>query len=97
MQQLRNFGNEDDLMDIEIYEPATFESQTRPLHKVAKKLKYKDKGYRIEKSKAGGKWSLVKYYRNDFEMRESYGSLGAREISDGFQYRMISPDAGIPA
>ena len=82
-------------MDSDPVEPAAFELQTRPLHKVPKKLKYKDKGYRIEKSKEGGKWSLVKFYRNDFEMRESFNALGSKELAEGFLYRMVSPAAGV--
>ena len=80
-------------MDIDAIEAFSCEPQARPQHKVPKKLKYKDKGYRIEKSRSGDKWSLVKYYRNEFEMRESFNSLGSREISEGFLYRMISPDS----
>ncbi len=77
---------EDELLDLlseHIIAPAK-----RP-----KKLKYQDKGFRIEISRKDGEWKLLKYYRNEVDMRAAYNGLNEalrRAACDPkLNYRMV--------
>jgi hypothetical protein len=67
--------------------------EASPLHRIPKKLKYKDKGFQIQRTLDGQKWTLVCFYRSAEDMRKSYAAR-----LDGWgrdHYRMIFPDGSI--
>lgn len=88
-----NSENPDD--DDVVPEFFQVDSLTRPDRRMPRKLKYKDKGYQIQKTRNGRKWTLVSYYRSAADMRKAYAATGHKDFWDGYYYRMVFPDGSI--
>lgn len=76
-------------------------SLERPIKPIKRpgKLKYQQKGFRIEISTRDRAWKLLKYYRSEADMRKAYRGL-ARSNSRSYidthsSYRMVFPDGTI--
>ena len=67
---------------------------TKRVHRVSGKLKYKEKGYRIERTNNGDKWTLDRYYRSETDMRRAYKAYSRAAWVNGY-HRMVFPDGSI--
>lgn len=67
---------------------------SKRVHRVSGKLKYKEKGYRIERTSNGDKWTLERYYRSETDMRRAYKACDGAAWSSGY-LRMVFPDGRI--
>jgi hypothetical protein len=70
-----------------------------PPSKKPGKLKYQQKGFRIEISTRERAWKLLKYYRSEVDMRKAYRGVAQRDsrsyIDTHSSYRMVFPDGSI--
>jgi hypothetical protein len=90
--------------DVDVPESSGPEPLLRPLaggkrRPVPPRLKHKDRGFRIEKTTNGKRWTLEKYYRDEAAMRAAFLACRRRGRGEhswhGYTYRMVFPDGKI--